>query len=98
MERVDLTLGLREHLFDDRPLTTPVARTPAGWVCLGLGDDLDEAAAEAMDAMLDLLGAVHGLGRSEALAAASVVVSLRVTQVANQIFGVHALLPPDSLR
>jgi acetamidase/formamidase len=98
MERVDLTLGLREHLFGDRPLTTPVARTPAGWVCLGLGDDLDEAAAEAMDAMLDLLGAQHGLGRSDALALASVVVDLRVTQVANQVFGVHAVLPPDAVR
>jgi acetamidase/formamidase len=98
MDRVELTLGLREHLFGDRPLTTPVASTPAGWVCLGLGDDLDEAAAEAMEAMLDLLGALHGLGRSEALALASVVVDLRVTQVANQVFGVHAVLPPDAMR
>jgi acetamidase/formamidase len=98
MERVDLTLGLREHLVGDRPLTTPVARTPAGWVCMGIGDDLDEAAAEAMDAMLDLMGTLHGLGRSDALALASVVVDLRVTQVANQVFGVHAVLPPDAVR
>jgi acetamidase/formamidase len=98
MDAADLTLGLRQHLFGDRPLTTPVADTPAGWVCMGFGDDLDEAAAEAMDAMLDLLGAVHGLARSEALGLASVVVDLRVTQVANQTFGVHAVLPPDSVR
>lgn len=97
MERVDLTLGLLPELFG-RPLTTPVARTPAGWVTMGLGDDLDEAAAEAMDAMLDVLAAVHGLGRSEALALASVVVDLRVTQVANQTFGVHAVLPPGAVR
>jgi acetamidase/formamidase len=62
-----------------------------------IGDDLDEAAAEALSAMLDLLGALHGLGRSEAMALASVVGSLRVTQVANQVFGVHALLPHDAL-
>lgn len=98
MERVDLTLGLREHLFGERALTTPVARTPAGWVTMGLGDDLDEAAAEAMDAMLDVLTAVNGVGRSEALALASVVVDLRVTQVANQTFGVHAVLPPGAVR
>jgi acetamidase/formamidase len=98
MERVDLTLDLRDRLFGDRPLTTPVARTPAGWVTMGLGDDLDEAAAEAMDAMLDLLGALHGVGRSDALALASVAVSLRVSQVANQTFGVHALLPPGAIR
>jgi acetamidase/formamidase len=98
MERVDLTLGLRPHLFGPRPLTTPVARTPAGWVAMGLGDDLDEAAAEAMDAMLDVLGALHGVGRSDALALASVVVDLRVSQVANRTFGVHAVLPPGALR
>jgi acetamidase/formamidase len=98
MERVDLTLGLRDRLFGNGPLTTPVARTPAGWVAMGLGDDLDEAAAEAMDAMLDILGALHGVGRSDALALASVVVDLRVTQVANQTFGVHAVLPPGAVR
>ena len=98
MQRVDLTLDLCGHLFGDRPLTTPVARTPAGWVTMGLGDDLDEAAAEAMDAMLDLLGALHGVGRPDALALASVAVDLRVSQVANQTFGVHAVLPPGAVR
>ena len=62
-----------------------------------MGDDLDEAAAEAMSAMLDLLGARYGLGRSEAMALAAVVVDLRVTQVANQVFGVHAVLPHDAV-
>ena len=97
MERADLTLDVLPDLFG-RPVTTPVADTPAGWVAMGLGDDLDEAAAEALDGMLGLLGALHGLGRSEAMALASVVVSLRVTQVANQVFGVHALLPRDAVR
>jgi acetamidase/formamidase len=77
---------------------TPVASTPAGWVCLGIGDDLDQAAAEAMDAMLGLLSHLHGLSRSDAMALASVVVDLRVTQVANQVFGVHAVLPDDPVR
>jgi acetamidase/formamidase len=92
MARADLTLDVLPDLLG-RPLTTPVADTPAGWVAMGLGDDLDEAAADALDAMLGLLGALHGLGRSEAMALASVVVSLRITQVANRVFGVHALLP-----
>jgi acetamidase/formamidase len=95
-ERADLTLGVRDDLFG-RPLTTPIAHTPAGWLCLGIGDDLDEAAAEAMDAMLDLLGALHGIPRSDAMALASVVVDLRVTQVANRVFGVHAVLPTGAV-
>jgi acetamidase/formamidase len=91
-ERADLTLDVRDDLFG-RPLATPVADTPAGWVCMGIGDDLDEAAAEALDTMLDVIGALHGAARSDAMALASVVVDLRVTQVANQVFGVHAVLP-----
>jgi acetamidase/formamidase len=96
-ERADLTLDVCDGLFG-RPLTTPVASTPAGWVCLGIGDDLDEAAAEATDAVLDVIVAVHGVSRSDAMALAGVVVDLRVTQVANQVFGVHAVLPPGALR
>jgi acetamidase/formamidase len=45
------------------------------------------------DAMLDVIGALHGVARSDAMALASVVVDLRVTQVANQVFGAHAVLP-----
>jgi acetamidase/formamidase len=97
IERADLTLDVLPDLLG-RPLTTPVADTPAGWVAMGLGDDLDEAAADALDAMLGLLGALHGLGRSEAMALASVVVDLRITQVANQVFGVHALLPRGAVQ
>ena len=65
---------------------------------MGVGDDLDEAAAEAMNAMLDLIGLRYEVGRTEALALASVAVDLRVTQVANQVFGVHAVLPHDAIR
>ena len=96
-ERADLTLDVRDDLLGLR-LGTPVAATPAGWVCMGIGDDLDEAAAEATDAMLDLLGGLHGVSRSDAMALASVAVDLRVTQVANQVFGVHAVLPPGAVR
>ncbi len=96
-ERADLTLDVRDDLFG-RPLTTPVARTPAGWVCLGFGDDLDEAAAEALDAVLGVLEALHGVSRPDAMALAGVVVDLRVTQVVNGVLGVHAVLPPGAVR
>jgi acetamidase/formamidase len=98
MDRIDLTFGVRDTLFGDRPLATPVADTPAGWICMGIGDDLDEAAAEAMSAMLDLIGDRFGLRRADALALAAVVVDLRVTQVVNRVFGAHAVLPHDAVR
>src|SRR3954468_19066325 len=97
MDRVDLTLDVVPDLFG-APLRTPVARTPAGWVTMGVADDLDEAMAIALDAMLDVMAALHGIGRSDALALASVVVDLRVTQVVNQVVGVHAVLPWGAVR
>ncbi len=94
VERARLTLGLREDL----PLTTPIAWTPSAWLTLGFDEDLDEASAIAVDAMLELMGREHGLERREALALASVVVDLRVTQVVNGVQGVHAVLPHDAIR
>ena len=48
--------------------------------------------------MLDLMERKHGLSRQDALAFASVAVDLRVTQVVNLVFGVHAVLRDDALR
>ena len=87
MERVELTLSLSEL-----ELTTPIAHTPAGWLTLGLGDTLDDAAYSALDAMLQLLGRELGLSRRDALGLASIHVDLRVTQMVNRVVGVHALL------
>ena len=94
MELAELTFEVR----DDLRLSTPRARTPSGWLTLGFHRDLNEAMALALEAMLDLLEEMHGLPRPEALALASVVVDLRVTQVVNDVRGVHALLPHDALR
>ena len=50
----------------------------------------------ALNAMLELMGELHGLSRLEALALASLVVDLRITQIVNDVRGVHALLPPNA--
>jgi acetamidase/formamidase len=94
VERAQLTLGVREDL----ELTTPIAWTPEAWLTFGFDEDLDEAAALAIDEMLELMGREHGLARREALALASVVVDLRVTQMVNGVRGIHARLAHDALR
>jgi acetamidase/formamidase len=94
VERAQLTVGLR----DDLMLTTPIAWTPEAWLTFGFDEDLDEAAALAIDAMLELLGRERGLARREALALASVVVDLRVTQLVNGARGIHARLAHGALR
>jgi acetamidase/formamidase len=94
MERVELTF----RLHDDLHLTTPRALTPAGWITFGFDANLNEATLIALEAMLDLLREQHQLERHQALALASLVVDLRVTQIVNQVWGVHAVLPPGALQ
>jgi len=94
VERAELTLAVR----DDMELSTPVAWSPGAWLTFGFDEDLDEAAAIATDAMLELMGREHGLERRDALALASLVVDLRVTQLVNGVRGVHAMLPHDAVR
>jgi acetamidase/formamidase len=94
VERAELTLRVR----DDLELRSPIARTSEAWLTLGLDKDLDKAAASAVEAMLELMEREHGLERRDALALASVVVDLRVTQIVNGVKGVHAVLADNALR
>jgi acetamidase/formamidase len=83
-----LTLDLREDL----PLAWPVARVDGAWLTFGFDEHLGRAARIAVDGMLDLMQREHDLDRLDALALASLVVDLRVTQVVNDVLGVHAVL------
>lgn len=94
MDRVTLTF----HLHNDLRLTTPRAHTPAGWITFGFHEDLDEATMIALETMLELMNEQHSLPRREALALASLVVDMRITQIVNGVRGVHAVLPHSALR
>ena len=91
--RAQLTLDLR----DDLPLEWPCARIDGAWLTFGFDEDLTAAAWKANEGMLDLLEREHRLDRREALALASVVVDMRVTQLVNGVLGVHAVLRDDAL-
>jgi acetamidase/formamidase len=94
MERVDLTFHLRHEMR----LTTPRATTSTGWITLGFHENLHEASLIALEAMLNLMGEQYHLPRPQALALASLVVDLHVTQIANGVLGVHAVLPHEAIR
>lgn len=87
LERAKLTLDVT-----DLELRSPIARTHDSWLAFGFDEDLDDAAAQATETMLDLMERELGLPRKEALAVASVSVDLHVTQVVNVAKGVHAIL------
>ena len=93
VESVDLTF----ELIEDLHLNLPVANTPAGWVAMAFSEDLDEAMGLALESMLALMKREFGLERLDALALASLCVSLRITQVVNGVRGVHAILPHGSI-
>lgn len=88
--RFSLPAGLR--------LKTPRATTPAGELTFGFADTLDGAMTIALTDMMEVMQQRYDVPRREALALASVVVDLHVTQVVNGIVGVHAMLPPDAIR
>ena len=87
------TLELELHVHPGPAPKFPRAETPAGSIAFGFHADLNEAMALALDNMLDLLVERYDCERKEALAMASLAVSLRVTQVVNRARGVHAILP-----
>ena len=93
MERVEL----RFVVHNEMKLKTPRANTPSGWITLGFDESLDEAMLIALEGMVEYIQEMYGMERSEALAYASLLVDLRVTQVVNGVRGVHALLPHGAL-
>jgi acetamidase/formamidase len=93
-----MTSTITVSLVNDPPLPTIHATTPAGRITFGFSAELNEAMTSALNAMVTWMTSVYDTDRARALALASVAVSLRVTQVANKTWGVHALLPSGALR
>jgi acetamidase/formamidase len=94
MDLVDITLTVRE----DMELKLPRAKTQSGWITFGFNEDLNEATAEALNEMVQLMQDLYHVTKPEATALASVAVDLRITQVVNGVKGVHAILPYGVIR
>lgn len=96
-----LECGMTTELVLDVVRGAPVpgvhAVTPHERITFGFDADLGAASADALDAMLTWMAASYALDRATALALASTCVDLRVTQVANGTWGVHAVLAHDAL-
>jgi acetamidase/formamidase len=92
-----MTTGISLTLSADPVIPGIHAETPEGRVTFGFGVDLNEAMADALDAMVTWLQRLHDVDKPTALALASTVVDLRITQVANETWGVHAVLPHGSI-
>lgn len=93
MDHVALTFAIHPEI----QIETPRAVTPAGRITFGFHETLDEAMFIALEAMLDWMTEVFATDRRDAIALASVIVDLRVTQIVNGMVGVHAVLPDDAV-
>lgn len=93
MERVVVEF----HLHEEETIDIPFANTPSGWVTFGFDEDLTKAQEKALYEMVTLISERYDVSRQYALNIASLVVDLRVTQVVNQVKGVHAILPHDAI-
>lgn len=91
------SIELEFHVHDAPRLTMPRAETPAGWITFGFAPSLDEATRIALDQMLDFLAGRLEISRARAMAYASMLVSLRVTQIVNGVRGVHAIIAHEAL-
>jgi acetamidase/formamidase len=76
-----------------KPLTFPRAETPTHYITMGLDEDLDDAAKQALREMIVLLGEVAGLAPADAYMMCSLACDLRVTQLVDVNKGVHAMIP-----
>lgn len=90
--------ALTFDVLDDMPIDVPHALTPDAWITFGVNEDLDQAMYQAVNAMLDLIMRFHEVDRGTALALASTVVDVRVTQVVNGVKGCHAVLRHGAIR
>ena len=92
-----LTGTFELHLHKASPITVPRAETPTHHITLGFDQDLDDAAKKALREMIALLGTLKGLAPLDAYSLCSVAVDLHVTQLVNNVKGVHAMLPKSPL-
>jgi acetamidase/formamidase len=88
-----MTTDVTVSVVEDVPVDAIHALTPAGRITFGFDEDLNIATGDALGAMLTWLQHLLDVDRATALAHASVAVDLRITQVANTTWGVHAVLP-----
>ena len=89
MERVRIRLTLEKQT----QLTGPRVETASDWITLGFGSSLEEAAAQAVDSMVDFLADVYDLSPEDSYTLCSVAANLRVTQMVNGTVGMHLQMP-----
>lgn len=83
--RVDLLKGL--------DLSMPRAETPTHHLTIGIDEDLDDAARQAVRAMVALVQDLTGIGAEDAYTLCSLAADVRISQLVNINKGCHVMMP-----
>jgi len=92
-EDLDIRYDLRKKV----PLRGPLAETDTSWIVIGFAASLDDAIVGCLREVIHWLAATGELSEAEAYALASMAVSFRVTQYANQTGSAYSSIPPRAV-
>jgi acetamidase/formamidase len=92
-----LTGTFRLTVRTDMPIKGPFAETETHLISIGIDEDLDDAAKQAVREMVHHVCARTNLSRNQAYMLCSLAGDLRVTQVVDGNKGVHMMLAKDKI-
>lgn len=81
----------------DLKITCPRAETATHYIAMGMHEDLDDAARQALRQMIAWITELSGLPAVDAYTLCSIAADLRVTQMVDIQKGVHCMLPKTAL-
>jgi acetamidase/formamidase len=90
-------LDIRYDLHKQVALPGPLGETDTAWIVIGFAASLDEALVTCLREVIHWLAAAAQISEPEAYALASMAVSFRVTQYANQTGSAYTSVPPKAV-
>jgi len=90
-------LEIRYDLHKQVALQGPLGETDTAWIVIGFAASLDDALVACLREVIRWLPAAAGITGPEAYALASMAVSFRVTQYANQTGSAYTSIPPKAV-
>jgi acetamidase/formamidase len=92
-EELDIRYDLRKNV----PLRGPMAETDSSWIVIGFAASLDDALVGCLREVIHWMASTGEVTEAEAYALASMTVSFRVTQYANQTGSAYSSIPPKAV-
>ena len=90
-------LEVRYDLHKGVPLAGPVGETDTAWIVIGFAAGLDDALVASLRETIHWLAAAAQITESEVYALASMAMSFRVTQYANQTGSAYSSIPAKAV-